>query len=90
MNKLEEMILTKLPHCGLKAEPHIDSRLKHWSEKYSAMAEMLGISGFGWDSEKKMLQVERIVYEEWIKVTCWYLFFFNHCLLLYRFPWNKY
>lgn len=69
MSKLEEMILAKLPNCGLKAEPHIESRLKHWSEKYCAMAEMLSTSGFGWDDEKKILQVERSVFDEWAKVT---------------------
>ncbi|GAB4849140.1 hypothetical protein Ancab_040157 [Ancistrocladus abbreviatus] len=67
MNRLEEMILSRLPQCGLRAEPHIESRLKHWSEKYSAMAEMLGTSEFGWDDEKKLLQVEKSVYDEWIK-----------------------
>ena len=75
MNRLEEMIHSKLPQCGLRAEPHIESRLKHWSEKYSALAEMLGMSGFGWDDEKKLLQVEKSVYDEWVKVT------FNICSL---------
>ncbi|KAL8161624.1 hypothetical protein V2J09_013113 [Rumex salicifolius] len=67
MNKLKEMISKNLPTCGLKAEPHIDSRLKHWLEKYYTMAEMLGISGFGWDDVKNVLQVERTVFDEWIK-----------------------
>ncbi|KAL2926566.1 Propionate--CoA ligase [Bienertia sinuspersici] len=31
------------------------------------MAEMLSISGFGWDAEKKMLQVEKAVFDEWVK-----------------------
>uniref|UniRef100_A0A803M7U8 Myb/SANT-like domain-containing protein n=1 Tax=Chenopodium quinoa TaxID=63459 RepID=A0A803M7U8_CHEQI len=67
MNKLEEMIKYVLPNCGLKADPHIESRIKHWTEKYSAMAEMLSTSGFGWDSDKKMLQVEKTVFDEWAK-----------------------
>uniref|UniRef100_A0A803LZ68 Myb/SANT-like domain-containing protein n=1 Tax=Chenopodium quinoa TaxID=63459 RepID=A0A803LZ68_CHEQI len=67
MNKLEEMIKYVLPNCGLKADPHIESRIKHWTEKYSAMAEMLSASGFGWDSDKKMLQVEKTVFDEWAK-----------------------
>uniref|UniRef100_A0A803LSG3 Myb/SANT-like domain-containing protein n=1 Tax=Chenopodium quinoa TaxID=63459 RepID=A0A803LSG3_CHEQI len=67
MNKLEEMIKSVLPNCGLKADPHIESRIKHWIEKYSAMAEMLSTSGFGWDSDKKMLQVEKTVFDEWAK-----------------------
>ncbi|XP_048495827.2 uncharacterized protein LOC125495195 [Beta vulgaris subsp. vulgaris] len=67
MNKLEEMIKRELPDCGLRADPHIESRIKHWSEKYSALAEMLSLSGFGWDDEKKMLQVEKKVFDEWAK-----------------------
>ncbi|XP_056685595.1 uncharacterized protein [Spinacia oleracea] len=67
MNKLEEMIKSALPNCGLRDDPHIESRIKHWSEKYSAMAEMLALSGFGWDVEKKMLQPEKVVFNEWAK-----------------------
>lgn len=69
MNKLEEMIKRLLPNCGLKADPHIESRIKHWSEKYSALAEMLSTSGFGWDADKKMLQAEKTVFDEWVKVN---------------------
>lgn len=68
MNRLEAMLIEKMPGCDLKAEPHIESRLKHWSEKYCAIAEMLGTSGFGWDDEKKIVQVERSVYDDWVKV----------------------
>uniref|UniRef100_A0A803L798 Myb/SANT-like domain-containing protein n=1 Tax=Chenopodium quinoa TaxID=63459 RepID=A0A803L798_CHEQI len=67
MNKLEEMINGVLPNCGLRAVPHIESRIKNWSEKYSAFAEMLSTSGFGWDAEQKLLQVDKAVYDEWVK-----------------------
>uniref|UniRef100_A0A803LNT3 Myb/SANT-like domain-containing protein n=2 Tax=Chenopodium quinoa TaxID=63459 RepID=A0A803LNT3_CHEQI len=63
MNRLEEMINSVLPNCGLKAVPHIKSRIKHWSEKYSA----LSTSGFGWDAEKNMLQVDKAMFDEWVK-----------------------
>ncbi|KAL2930230.1 ATP-dependent DNA helicase chl1 [Bienertia sinuspersici] len=64
-NKLEELIKYMFPNCGSKETPHIKSKIKHWSKKYSAMAEMLSISGFRWDAEKKMLQVEKAVFDEW-------------------------
>ncbi|KAL2894720.1 Neuron navigator 3, partial [Bienertia sinuspersici] len=67
MNKLEQLIKSVFPNCGLNATPHIELRIKHWSEKYSAMAKMLSISGFGRDVEKKMLQVEKVVFDEWVK-----------------------
>ena len=47
MSRLEELINSELPSCGLKAFLHIESRIKHWSEKYSALAKMLSTSGFG-------------------------------------------
>ena len=52
MSRLEELINSELLSCGLKAFPHIESRIKHWSEKYSALVEMLSTSGFGWDADK--------------------------------------
>ena len=56
MSRLEELINSELPSYGLKVFLHIESRIKHWSKKYSALAEMLSTSGFGWDADKKMLQ----------------------------------
>ena len=64
MNRLEEMIDSKLLQCGLKAESHIESRLKHWSKKYNALAKMLSTSEFGWDDKKKLLQAEKSVYDK--------------------------
>ena len=55
MNRLEDFINNELPNYGLKAFSPIESRTKHWSEKYSAMAKMLYTSGFGWDANKNML-----------------------------------
>ncbi|KAL2934373.1 Poly(A) RNA polymerase GLD2 [Bienertia sinuspersici] len=68
ISKLEELIKSMSPNYGLKVTPHIDSRMKYLSEKYSAMAEMLSISGFGWDAEKKMLQVKKVVFDQWVKI----------------------
>ncbi|KAL2934375.1 Poly(A) RNA polymerase GLD2 [Bienertia sinuspersici] len=68
ISKLEELIKSMSPNYGLKVTPHIESRMKYLSEKYSAMAEMLSISGFGWDAEKKMLQVKKVVFDQWVKV----------------------
>ncbi|KAL2897173.1 LRR receptor kinase SERL2 [Bienertia sinuspersici] len=67
MNKFKEMIKRLHLNCGLKADPNIDSRIKHWSEKYSAFVEMLSTFGFGWDVDKKMLQAEKTVFDEWVK-----------------------
>ncbi|XP_057530513.1 uncharacterized protein LOC130808954 [Amaranthus tricolor] len=53
MVRLEELIGKALPGCGLKALPHIDSRLKTLVAKFRAISQMLNTSGFVWNDEKK-------------------------------------
>ncbi|XP_063937062.1 uncharacterized protein LOC135147719 [Daucus carota subsp. sativus] len=69
---LEEIIGKALPRSGLKATPHIDSRLKTLVSKFRAIAQMLSTSGFMWDDDKKMISVDRSVYDEYCKThtTC--------------------
>ncbi|KAL2940105.1 hypothetical protein RDABS01_001487 [Bienertia sinuspersici] len=67
MTRLEEDIGKALPGCGLKATPHIDSRLKTLSTKFREIAQMLSTSGFAWDDERKMISVDRAVYDEFCK-----------------------
>ena len=59
----------KLPNCGLKASPHIESRVKTLKAKYCALHELLSQSGFGWNDEHMMLMCEKNVYDEWVKVN---------------------
>ena len=68
MVRLEEIIGKALPRSGLKATPHIDSRLKTLVSKFRAIAQMLSTSGFMWDDDKKMISVDRSVYDEYCKV----------------------
>ncbi|WOH15040.1 hypothetical protein DCAR_0934573 [Daucus carota subsp. sativus] len=72
MVRLEEIIGKALPTCGLKATPHIDSRLKTLVSKFRAIAQMLSTSGFMWDDDRKMISVDRSVYDEYCKThtTC--------------------
>ncbi|KAL2898241.1 hypothetical protein RDABS01_040023 [Bienertia sinuspersici] len=67
MTRLEEDIGKALPGCGLKATPHIDSRLKTLSTKFRAIAQMLSTSGFAWDDERKMISVDRAANDEFCK-----------------------
>ncbi|KAL9242104.1 hypothetical protein vseg_016139 [Gypsophila vaccaria] len=67
MVRLEEIISKIVPGCGLKALPHIDSRLKTLVTKFRAIVQMLGTSGFKWDDERQMISVERSVYDEYCK-----------------------
>ncbi|KAL9230846.1 hypothetical protein vseg_006142 [Gypsophila vaccaria] len=55
MVRLEEIISKDVAGCGLKALPHIDSRLKTLVTKFRAIVQMLDTSGFKWDDERQMI-----------------------------------
>ncbi|XP_024022167.1 uncharacterized protein LOC21400367 [Morus notabilis] len=65
--QLETMMEGKLPGCGLKASPHIESRIKTLKSKYFALSEMLSHRGFGWNDKQMMLICDKRVYNEWVK-----------------------
>lgn len=67
--QLETMMERKLPDCGLKASPHIESRIKTLKSKYFALSEMLSHNGFGWNDKQMMLICDKHVYNEWVKVS---------------------
>ena len=64
------MIIEKLPRCGLKASPHIESKVKVLKKHYFAIVEMMGPTacGFGWNDKDKMIVVEKEIFKEWVKV----------------------
>ncbi|XP_019054140.1 PREDICTED: uncharacterized protein LOC104602427 [Nelumbo nucifera] len=69
LNQLERFMETNLPGCGLKANPHIESRVKHMKRQYAAICEMLSpsCSGFGWDDVKKCITCKDEVFNGWVK-----------------------
>ncbi|ONM19688.1 Actin-7 [Zea mays] len=60
---LEARLAEKLPDSKISATPHIESRLRYFKTKYSALEQMLNKSGFTWDPTKKMIQCEKQQYE---------------------------
>ncbi|KAG6510299.1 hypothetical protein ZIOFF_028308 [Zingiber officinale] len=59
--KLQQMLEVSLPEYGIKAKPHIESRLRTFQKLHNVIQDMLygvGSSGFGWDSEKKIVTAE--------------------------------
>nr|CAD1833871.1 unnamed protein product [Ananas comosus var. bracteatus] len=67
-SKLEKMIEEKLPGCGLKANPHIESRVKYFKQKYSAISEILSKTGIAWDDQQKVISCDKKWYDDWCKL----------------------
>ncbi|KAL6323612.1 hypothetical protein AAG906_039205 [Vitis piasezkii] len=66
--EVEKMLEEKLPNSGLKASPHIESRVKTLKKQFNAIMDMLTHgSGFSWDNEKKMVLCDQDVFEGWVK-----------------------
>ncbi|KAL6348929.1 hypothetical protein AAG906_033585 [Vitis piasezkii] len=66
--QVEKMLEEKLPNSGLKASPHIESRVKTLKKQFNAIMDMLTHgSGFSWDNEKKMVLCDQDVFEGWVK-----------------------
>ena len=81
---------SKLPGCGILANPHIESRIKTLKTKYVAVAEMLNQSGFSWNEQEMMLVCEKSVYIEWVEVnidiSAYFVFSFSYistCLIYF-------
>ncbi|RLN07132.1 uncharacterized protein C2845_PM11G03250 [Panicum miliaceum] len=64
---LEARLAEKLPGAKISAIPHVESRLRYFKSKYSALEELLKKSGFTWDSSKNMLQCEKQQYDDHCK-----------------------
>ncbi|XP_020959159.1 uncharacterized protein LOC110262860 [Arachis ipaensis] len=65
--KLADKMNEKFPGCGLTVK-YIRNKHKRLKEKYMFVAEMLGCSGFGWNSEKMRVEVDsKQVLEAWGK-----------------------
>ncbi|KAK9665080.1 hypothetical protein RND81_14G088900 [Saponaria officinalis] len=67
--KIESLMEQKLPGCGKKAKPHIESRVKTLRKHYDAITEMLSpqANGFGWNDEGKFVTCEQSVWDNWLK-----------------------
>ncbi|KAK9273241.1 hypothetical protein L1049_018048 [Liquidambar formosana] len=62
------MLEAKTLGCGLKASPHIKSRVKTLKKQAMAITEMFSVgSGFSWNDVDKMVVAEKDVFDLWVK-----------------------
>jgi len=64
---IQSILAQKLPGHGIKAIPHVDSRLKVMKQKYYSIKDMLASPGFSWDDTRKMIQCEKQRYDEYCR-----------------------
>ncbi|KAK1566721.1 hypothetical protein Q3G72_003358 [Acer saccharum] len=66
LKELEKKLHEKLSGCDLLAKPHIESRMKTLKKNFQIVHDMLtglNCSGFGWDTERKTVTVEKPVWD---------------------------
>jgi hypothetical protein len=66
---IESLLAQRLPGRGIKASPHVDSRLKVLKRKYYSIKDMLASPGFSWDGSRKVIRCEKDRYDEYCKVS---------------------
>lgn len=82
LRSVEKALDVKLPHCGLKAKPHIQSRIKTLKVHFNTVRRMLygQSTGFSWDTERKCVVADKPVWDAYLRVSI-----FVVCCLFYEY-----
>ena len=62
------IVKEKISTTTLKATPNIESRVKLFCNKTTAIAGILQVSGFVWNHKRCTHECEKSAYEEYVKV----------------------
>ncbi|CAL5442710.1 unnamed protein product [Camellia sinensis] len=86
---LEGVLHEKLPGCGIKAKPHIESRVQTLKRDTGTVFDVVngvGCSGFGWDFNTNMVVAEKQVWDGYVqshkRAAHWKNRSFPHCDML--------
>ncbi|XP_058200366.1 uncharacterized protein LOC131315241 [Rhododendron vialii] len=66
-NHVEKELEKFLPRTDLKANPHIDSKVKYWKVTWAKIVDVTSLSGFGWDDVNKRIVVEKDIWDNYEK-----------------------
>ncbi|KAI8527803.1 hypothetical protein RHMOL_Rhmol12G0102600 [Rhododendron molle] len=69
LHPLGEEVTKSAPGCNLKANPHIDSKVRHWKSIWARLVDIIGLSGFGWEAVNKRIDVKKPIWDKYEKVT---------------------
>ncbi|KAL0399907.1 UNVERIFIED_CONTAM: hypothetical protein Sradi_2334000 [Sesamum radiatum] len=64
---LEQLLNKACPNSGLKADPHISSKIHVWKKTYGCINDMMGRSGFGWNENTNSIEAKNEVFENFAK-----------------------
>ncbi|KAI8567434.1 hypothetical protein RHMOL_Rhmol02G0122000 [Rhododendron molle] len=67
---IEGVLHEKLPGHGIKAKPHIESRIKTLKKDVCIVYDMIyggSTSGFGWDPNTNMVVAEKHIWDDYVK-----------------------
>ena len=66
---IEKELAKRLPNANIKADPHIQSKVKALKKLLSYVLDVQqNGSGFGWDDERKMVVGDKSLFLGWAKV----------------------
>lgn len=68
LKRLEVALKKKFPEAGIKGYPHINSRIQTWKRQYYTLVDLLKLSGIGFNHETNMIDCDRDVWENKVKV----------------------
>ncbi|XP_060668425.1 uncharacterized protein LOC125419618 [Ziziphus jujuba] len=58
LTMIERRLSDLCPNSRLRANPHIESKMRKWKKQYGIIYDMLNKSGFGWNDSLKCVEVD--------------------------------